>query len=172
MSKEKIYLLSCGKWLDRRGFIRYFERKVLYTLRKYKMLDSAIVIDNKNPKSAVLKHFMKKISPRNKSKGEVMMLADSTDDISVKIIEVFMKGKYQDLKILLPRFKKGNKTFVRPFYFMLDKEIELYAKLKDIKMKKIKVDNDVRKWLDDYEQKHLELKNSVVSSLLRIEKNI
>ena len=172
MSKEKIYLLSCGKWLDRRGFIRYFERKVLYTLRKYRMLESAIVVDNKNPKSSVLKYFLNKVSLRNKSKNKMTALSDSTDDIAVKVFEVFMKGKYQELKSLTPKFKKGNQTFVRPFYFMLDKEIELYAKLKNIKMKKIKIDNDVRRWLDDYEQKHLELKNSIVSSLLKIENKI
>ena len=172
MSKEKIYLLSCGKWLDRRGFIKYFERKILYTLRKYRMLDGNIVIKDKTWKTQVLKYFINKIPKRSESKNKVMALADSTDDIAVKVFEVFMKGKYQELKSLTPKFKKGNKTFVRPFYFMLDKEIELYAKLKNIKMKKIKVDNDVRRWLDDYEQKHLELKNSIVSSLLRVEKNI
>jgi len=169
MPKEKIYLLSCGKWLDRRGFLKYFEKKVLYAIRKYRMLDGAVVIKDKTWKSQVLKYFLNKIPVRNKGKGKVMAVADSTDEIAVKILETFMKGKHDDLKTLMPKVTINNKVIARPFYFMLDKEIELYAKLKGIKITKIKRDDDVRRWLDEYEQKHLELKNAIVNSLLKVE---
>jgi len=168
MPKEKIYLLSCGKWLDRRGFLKYFEKKVLYAIRKYRMLDGNITIQ-KSPYSPVLEYFLNKIPVRNKGKGKVMALANSTDEIAVKILEVFMKGEHDDLKTLMPKAIVNNKVIARPFYFMLDKEIELYAKLKQIKIKKAKVSNNVRKWLDEYEQKHLELKNAIVNSLLKVE---
>lgn len=178
MSKEKFYLLSCGKWLDKRGFAKYFERKVLYTIRKYRMLDGKIVIKDKTWKSQVLKYFINKIPKRIVSKNKITALSDSTDDIAAEVFEIFMKGKHDELKKLLPKFKKGNQTFIRPFYLMLDKEIELYAKLKNIKVseekKKAKnnINDDIKIWLDDYEKKHLELKNSIVSSLLKVEKEI
>lgn len=131
------------------------------------MLEGTISVKESNY-SPVIKYFLNKIPVRNKGKGKVTAVADSTDYIAVKILEVFMKGKHDELKNLMPKVIVNRKIIVRPFYFMLDKEIELYAKLKQIKITKIKRDNDVRKWLDEYEEKHLELKNAIVNSLLKV----
>ena len=39
-SKDKgVYLLSCGRWLDRNAFIRYFEKKVRRTIRKFQLIN-------------------------------------------------------------------------------------------------------------------------------------
>lgn len=167
MSKEKFYLLSCGKWLNKRGFLEYFEGKVLYTIRKHRMLEGTITVKG-DGKSKVLSHLLKNAQLRTDGKSKMIASADSTDDIAVRVFEIMMKRDYHELKTLLPKFKKGNQMIIRPFYFMLDKEIELYAGLKKIRIKKAK-DDDIKKWLDDYEKKHLELKNSIVSSLLKIE---
>ena len=96
------------------------------------------------------------------------------DDISVKIIESLMNKKgTKNLPELLPRYQ----NIIRPFYLISKKEIELYKKLKKIKitnraMKQTaqikKTNKEINSWLNSLEQKHPEIKNSIVSSLLKI----
>jgi len=178
MKNEKFYLLSCGKWLNRSQFLDYFERKVLYTMRKYN-LDCNGMIKDKREKAKVLKYFLdnklnKYKNPKEKQK-KAIILADSLDDMAYAIIDAFAKKDINELKKLLPCFSKSNKKFVRLFYLITDKEIELYAQLKKIKLKKPEKDkkqSDIALWLDEFEKKHIELKNSIVNSVLKIYQKI
>lgn len=169
---EKFYLLSCGKWLNRRQFLNYFERKVLYTIRKYH-IDCNGTIKDRREKAKVLKYFLDNRLNKYKNNGEkqkkVVILADSLDDVAAMIIEAFAKNKINDLKFLLPSFSRGSKNFARLFYLITEKEIHLYAELKKIKLKKeTKNKNEIALWLDDFEKKHIELKNSIVNSVLKV----
>jgi len=42
--RKIVYVLQNGKQLDRKAFLRYFEKKVLYTIRKFKLLEKSDVI--------------------------------------------------------------------------------------------------------------------------------
>ncbi len=35
---SKTYYLSCGRWLNKSEFLRYFEKKIMYTIRKYSLI--------------------------------------------------------------------------------------------------------------------------------------
>jgi len=147
----KIITLQNGKSLNEQQFINYFEKKVLYTIRKFSLFQ--------NSQKPSIKDLFK-----IKKFKSLIISKECLDDISVKIIESLMKKQGTNkLESLLPK----SKNIIRPFYLISKKEIELYAKLKRIKIKK-ESNSKIQSWLNSLEQKHPEIKNSIVSSLLRI----
>jgi tRNA(Ile)-lysidine synthase TilS/MesJ len=174
---KPIHILQNNKHLNDQEFIYYFEHKVLYTIRKYNLLDK------KQKQEISIKDLLEKDKI-----GNIIISHDCLDDISLKVLEVFMKkNAKKELKTLLPSINDRNKKVIRPFYFVSRKEIELYIKLKKINKYHIKnnrenktlqrkyndIDNSSKlliSWLDSLEQKHPEVKNAIVNSLLRIEK--
>jgi len=88
---------------------------------------------------------------------------ESADNISAQIIETIITKKSKDIKKLAPIYKK----LIRPLYLLLDSEIQLYAKLKKIKLKKQPKSNKLQLFIKSLEEKHPEVKTSIVQSLLK-----
>lgn len=155
--KNPVWKFTNQGQLCRNCFVRYFEKKVKGTIRKYKMPIG--VVKGDNVKVKIINEILRGL-PQRKGK----LSAESLNDISNEVLYVMMCGNKDKLKKLIPHNQ--------PLYFLSDKEILLYTKingvkgkLKPIKDKKIrKVDGFIKK----IEEKNPDIRHNVVNSLLRI----
>lgn len=170
--KETVFTLINGRKLCRSCFIRYIDDKILFTIRKYKLLRKyEPVYIEKGKYSEILKQFFKKnpLYPITKTKSSKtrILLSDSTDSIAVSILTNQLINKPK-LSELVPK----NKNYVKPLYHLLDKELELYAKLKHIKLNKQKKQDSItektRQFLNEMEKKHPEIKYSTLKSIEQV----
>lgn len=181
-----VYELTNKRKFCKNCFCRYFEKKVLHTIRKYRLLDDTkrVFVICKTIKGKIILNILNKIAkkrgieviqsrsyPKTKKYGRIA-LEDSIDDEAFSIIFAMM-GKNPSFYFIGPDIKKGNRIFIKPLYFCLDKEIELYAKINSIKGKtrlpeknalKLKISD----FIDFMEEKHPEIKNAIVNSILEI----
>ncbi|MCX6742534.1 MAG: hypothetical protein NTX24_05195 [Candidatus Pacearchaeota archaeon] len=177
---KTIITLQNGKKLNKHQFIDYFERKVLYTIRKYDLLKS--LKDLRDERVVLPK--VEKLLTLSKIKN-VFISQECMDDIAYSFLLIFMekesdKSLNKKIKDLLPKYNYENKEIIRPFYLIKKEEMLIYARIKGIKLKdkgqknkNKKTDQMIKKidiWISDLEKKHLEIKNAIVNSLLRIEK--
>lgn len=157
MVGKTVFILQNGKKLNSNQFIRYFENKVLRTIRDGGMLDNDTKFSIKPDKEGKYKLLLFILSRYpNSGKRKTFLSAECLDDAAVSIIEGLFKGKNVGLT---PENK--------PFYFMLRKEIEIYARLRKIGLRQPDF-SDVAQMLNALEQNHKEIKYSVVRAFLKI----
>jgi len=113
-------------------------------------------------KAGIINNLLKDI-PKRKGK----LSAESLNDVSDRVLYVMMHGDVRELGKLLPRNQ--------PLYFLSDKEILLYAKIKKIKgkleEKKRKENSKIRKvdgFIKEIEKKNPDIRHNVVNALLKI----
>ena len=143
--------------ITKEEFTRFFEKKLKSTIRKYQMPIHSLA--GKGIKARVLNSIIKNLPER---KGKLS--DESLNNISNKIFNVFMNQKEKQLKSLLPRNQ--------PLYFLSDKEILLYAKIKKIsgyldkeKGRLKEIDNFIK----IIEQKNQDIRQNIVQALLKAE---
>lgn len=156
-NKKIVWQFTNKRKLNAQEFLRYFEKKVKKTIRKYKMPISKI--NKKTLKATIIDKIIKELPLR---KGKLS--DESLDDISNSILYIIMHGKSEDLRKLLPRNQ--------PLYFLSDKEIELYARLKKIKGNVERAKGKLRE-IDNFisiiEKKNPDIRHNIVEALLRSE---
>lgn len=157
--RKSVYVLPNGKALDAKSFCRYFEKKVLYTVRKFGMQREAKVKKSNPVNSNVLMHLYEKFGFAAKD-SKTIALDDSTDDIAASLLDSWFSGK-------TARISPADGNKIRPFYLMTEKEIEIYASLKHIGGKP-KKKNRARQMLDEMEKKHPEVKRAIVQSWFQL----
>jgi len=109
------------------------------------------------------KSNLKIIKPNKKT--DKIAVSSSLDLEAEEILNILIPGKIRNLEDCLPVVE----NFIKPLYLFLDKEILLYATLKDLKFKKIKKKgNKITKFLNETEKKHPEVKRAIVNSLLKM----
>jgi len=177
--KKPVYEFTNKRKLCARCFVNYFNKKFLYTLRKFNMVKNGDIIGYKKSndfKGIVLENLLKFASEKYNfelvrlpnNKANKIAVDSSIDSESEDILNILIKGKSSELSKNLP----VEKNIIKPLYLFLDEEILLYARLKklgfsrDIKKGKNKIEN----FLDEFEIKHPEVKRAVVNSLLEISK--
>lgn len=140
-------------------FIDYFERKVFRTIRKYNMLPKSKVVNLKKSSdinAKVLKHVIEK-------KFKIKFSANpdfSSENLSQAAEDTFkniLKGKFT-----------GPKPDNKPLYFLSDKEIELYAKLRGVKGAKRKPDKKIQELFEKFLAKNPDLEHNVVGALAQL----
>ncbi|MFA4953643.1 MAG: hypothetical protein WC584_05450 [Candidatus Pacearchaeota archaeon] len=156
-------------------FIRWFQKKFLYTIRKFNMIQRGDIIQFKNNKyfrDAVLDDLLKIYSERGiveivkitETKGDKIAISSTTDSEADEIIHILIKGDVSKLRQGPVEYIGGN-IIIKPLYLFLDKEVLLYAKLKKLKFKRFKDKRDkLSLFIDDLEKKHPEVKQSVIGS--------
>ena len=174
---KHVYEFTNQRKLTKREFIRWFQKKFLYTIRKFKMAgkNDIIAYENKGDfRGVVLENLLQmfseralikifKRSGRSKKKFTKKAVTFTTDTEANKIIQILIKGKIDGLKELAPVYNK----IIKPLFLFLDKEVLLYAKLMNLKFKKTAEKKDkISDFVDNLEKKHPEIKNSIVSSYL------
>ena len=162
-------------------FIKYFQKKVLYTIRKFGLIkkDEIIAYENRNDfrgvvLESILKLFEDKLRikllelPSKKKKNKIA-IASNIDLEANKIMQILIYGKVSGLKEVSPIKKSKNKIFIKPLYLFLDKEILLYAKLKKLKFVKVKTEKEeLSEFIEELENKHPEVKRAILNSYLEL----
>jgi len=186
-----VYEFTNQRKLCRICFIKYFQKKALYIIRKFKMIrnNDVVAYENKGDfRGVVLEDVLKMFSEKafislhrvpttlNKqltrkhkltkfNKSTKVAIPNTIDTESDKIVHSLIKGNAKNLKELGPVVGK----IVKPLYLFLDEEVLLYAKLRKLKFKKQKIEKDkISKFIDDLEQKHPEIKHAIINSYLEI----
>ncbi|MCK5043966.1 hypothetical protein KAR52_03135 [Candidatus Pacearchaeota archaeon] len=176
-----VYEFTNKKKLCGNCFIKYFQKKVLYTIRKFGLIkkDEIIWYEKGNDfrqvvLESILKLFEDKLRikllklPSKKKKNKIA-IALNIDSQANKIIQTLIYGKVSELKKVSPIKKTKNNIFIKPLYLFLDKEILLYAKLKKLKFAKVGTEKTaLSEFIEELEKKHPEIKRAVVNSYLEL----
>jgi tRNA(Ile)-lysidine synthase TilS/MesJ len=156
-------------------FIRYFDKKFLYTNRKFNLIKSGdkLIIKGKEDKKKVLEYVLNKFKEKLRvnicSNGNKFVLIDNIDSNANEIINLLINKDIKDLKEISPFIKTRNKMIIKPFYLFTDQEIFLYAKLNKISLKNKKAkQKEFSVFLNEIEKNHPEAKRAVINSFLKI----
>ena len=151
--------------LSKKEFIDYFERKIFRTIRKHSMLPRDKIITLKPlpqiPKgtpsgvdlnTAVLKKVLeKKFQVKFNTKPNLS--SDNLSQLAEDIFKKVLHGKFTELK-------QTNK----PLQFLSDKEVELYAKLKNIQGSKRKQDKKIQTLFERFLKKNQDLELNILKA--------
>lgn len=178
---KPVYEFTNKRKLCKTCFIRWFEKKFLYTIRRFEMIKKGETIGyfKKNDfRSVVLEELLKmftkkspiklvKISQKKNTINKIA-ISETTDTQATEIIKIIIKDNSQKLQKNIPISKKE----IKPLYLFLDKEVLLYAKLKKLKFKKsIKQKKDIiSEFINELEKKHPEIKRAIIKSNLKLNK--
>ncbi|MDP2947217.1 MAG: hypothetical protein Q8N88_03810 [Nanoarchaeota archaeon] len=158
-NKNFVWQFTNQKKLTKNEFIGYFEKKVFRNIRKYEMLPKNRLIKLKNSSdlnTTILKQILEQ-----KFKIEFSIKpnfsSENLSEVAEKIFKNILVGKFTGPK---PKDKIS-----RPLYFHSDKEVELYAELKNISGKKRKPDDKIRSLFEKFIGKNPDLEINVVKAV-------
>ncbi len=184
MSKKKnikyVYEFTNKRKLTKSEFLKWFQKKFLYTVRKFSMIKKGDVIgyrDKKDFRSVVLKDLLKMFV--KKAPVEIVNISRSKKDITKRAVtstsDTETRKIIRELINGSAKIKKAGPVIdnkIKPLYLFLDKEVKLYARLKRLKCGKQNLKKDkLYGFIEDLEKKHPELKHSVVQSYLKLFRN-
>jgi tRNA(Ile)-lysidine synthase TilS/MesJ len=170
-----VYEFTNKKKLCKNCFIKYFDKKVLFTIRKYKLINPKDVVgynQGNNFREVVLKKVLEFIAEKygfnvvklpNKKVNKIAV-PSTLDSAAYDLLNLVIKRNISNIKKNFP----FQKNIIKPLYFFLDKEVLLYAKLKSLKYKDIKKNNKVNIFLNNLEKKHLEVKRAIINGILKL----
>ena len=150
-----VWTFTNQKELNKSQFIDYFERKVFRTIRKYNLLpkDKIIILKKStNLNTIVLKKVIEKkfkVIFSNKPN----LSSDNLSQLAEDIFKEVLKGNF-----------KSKITKNAPLSQLSDKEIELYAKLSNIKGTKRRQDKKIQELFDRFLKKNQDLELNVVKA--------
>lgn len=173
---QPVYEFTNKRQVCKTCFIHWFEKKVLYTIRKFQLADRKDNIGYKKGnffREAVIEEILKffsqksgaKITPltnTNKPLKKItkITLPNTTDIEAEHFINSLINSKPSNTR--LPKYKK----FIKPLYLLTDEEVLLYARLKKLKFNNFThTDSNI---LNTLQKNHPEVKSSVVQSYLKL----
>jgi len=160
--KDVVWTFTNKKELGKKEFLSYIEKKIFKTIRKYQMLPRDFIIrlkikDDLNTK--VLENILSnKFTVKNSSSPDFS--SENLSDIAEEIFNNLTNGIFNGP---VPEDKPH-----RPLYFVSDKELYLYAKLKNIKGKKKKRNKKIQDLFRKFLDKNPDLELNVVKVLSQI----
>ena len=180
---KPVYEFTNKRKLCARCFVRYFQKKFFYIIRKFGMIKSDDIVgyENRGDFRGVVLEDSLKIFSKKAGIGIVKLPAylrsqidkkisktaiSSTLDLEAnEVIRTLIKERISELKKINPIIGK----IIKPLYLFLDREVLLYAKIRKLnfknkKIKKTKISN----FIDELEKKHPEVKRAVVNSYLKM----
>ena len=188
---KPVYEFTNQRKLCARCFINYFQKKVLYIIRKFKMIKNNDFVGYENKgdfRGVVLEDVLKMFSEKadvdvhklpasnsptthpkkqltKPNKSAKIALSSTIDTESDKLVHELIKGNAKNLKEIAPVENK----VVKPLYLFLDEEVLLYAKLKKLRYKRVIQKKDkISNFIDDLEVKHPEIKRAIINSYLEL----
>lgn len=147
--QERAYFLSCGKWLNKSEFIKYFERKAAKTIRKYALIskkDKVAIAFSGGKDSMALLYILNKLC---KAKNQKLI---ALSVIEMKPREKLMEqGKKfcHELQVPLKIF-----SFKKEFGFNLDNK-RVQQKIAKMKLSNCAVCSILKRWLLNKKAKEL-----------------
>ncbi len=177
--KKPVYEFTNGRKVCKNCFIRWFNKKVLYTIRKFKMFkknDKICFKKSNDFRGVVLEEVLKFYETKapvevvsGKKKFTKIAHAASSDMNAVAGVNAIINFNINEVEFSLKQLKPVVGNVVFPLFLFLDKEIKLYADLKKLKYKKLKSEkNKIADLINELEKKHPEIKHSIVNSLIEI----
>jgi hypothetical protein len=174
---KPVYEFSNGRTICSVCFTKWFQKKALYTIRKFNMLRKEDTIGYKKGnefRDVVLEDILQMFSRNaivelfklpNKKKVSKIAISETTDLTSNEIIEQLIRGR-----VNVKKFKPVDGKVIKPLCLFTDKEVLLYAKIKNLKFKinKEKKDN-LSVFIDELETKHPEIKHAIINGILGLE---
>jgi len=155
MSKP-VWKFTNGLELNKSQFINYFERKIFRTIRKFQMLpEDKVFTLNKSEdlNTVILKQILEtKFQVKYATKPNID--SDNLSQIAENTFQKITKGDFS--------YKTPNNA---PLIQLSDKEIEVYAKLKNIKGTKRKQDKKIQSLFEKFFKKNPDLELNVVNAL-------
>jgi len=124
--ESKEYYLSCGRWLGKSEFLRYFEKKIMYTIRKYGLIgkDEKIAVAFSGGKDSMVLLYVLNNLLSQRGSGVVALSVDEGipgyRDKILKESAKFCKENNIGLKIF---------TFKKEFGFNLKDKSKAIARL-------------------------------------------
>ncbi len=173
---KPVYEFTNKRKLCKTCYIHWFNKKFLYTLRKFEMIKSGEIIAYKKTsdfKGIVLEENLKQFAEKARitvvkyptKKYDKLAAPTSLDQEAYEFIKTLLENKTSKAKELMPK----NKKEIKPLCLFLEKEIKLYADLKKLNYKKQK--NKKTEWesfIDELEESHPEIKQAIIQSYLKI----
>jgi len=155
--------------LNKKEFINYFERKVFATIRKHKIL--ARILKNSKSNSYGRKIKIRKSGDLNTQvlkkvlekkfitcySSEPNISSDNLSQVAEDIFKNILKGKFS-----------GPILEDKPLYYLSDKEVELYAKLTNIRGTKRKSVAKLQILFEKFLEKNQDLELNIVKALEKI----
>jgi len=153
--KNPVWEFTNQQKLCEKCFVNYFERKVKGTIRKYNM--PITFVKSKELKAKIINNIIK-LLPRRKGN----LSTDNLNSISDKIIYEMLYGNSENLKKFLPKNQ--------PLYFISDKEIALYARIKRIsgKTENEKRFEKIDLFIERIEKKNPDIRHNIINSVLKL----
>ena len=154
-----VWAFTNQRELNKSQFIDYVERKVFRTIRKYQMLPKDKVIqlkESKNLNTTVLKKILETKFQVKFTKAPNIS-SDNLSQIAEDTFQNILKGKFE-----------GPQPEDKPLYFLSDKEIELYAKLKSIKGEKRKQNKKIQTLFSKFLKKNQDLELNIIKALKQL----
>lgn len=160
--EKYVWQFTNQKKLNKKEFIDYFERKVFRTIRKYEMLpkDRIILMKKSSDLNLVVLKKILEGKFRFNFSDEPNLSSENLSEYAEKILKNVLEGKF-----IIPKPKD---EIARPLYFLSDKEIELYAKIKNIYGEKRKCDKKIRELIDKFSEKNQDIEINVVKAMEKI----
>jgi len=165
--RNVVWTFTNKKELDKAQFIDYFERKVFRTIRKYQMLPKNKIITLKKDNS-INTTVLKKVI---ETKFKVKLIPNLKSQIPNTSSENLSQIAEDAFKEIL----KGNFTHTpthphthTPLRYLSDKEVMLYAKLKNIKGVKRKQDKKIQNLFSKFLKKNQDLELNIVKAIEQI----
>lgn len=153
MEKDYVWEFTNQKKLSKSEFIDYFERKIFRTIRAKKILPKDRIIKLKKSNSLnsnVLKEVLSKKFKVTTSDKEVIS-SDNLSIVAEQTMENILKGIF-----------KSPSSKDKPLYYLSDKEIQLYAKLRGIKGKKRIENKKIKELFEKFTSKNPDLELNII----------
>ncbi len=161
-NKKPIWEFTNKTKLCKNCFTDYFERKIFRTIRKYRLLPKSRIIKIKKSadiNTKVLVNVLQKkfkiefsknpdISPKN--------LSESAEDIFLNLLKGRFKSKTFDKKS-------------QPLLFLSDKEIEVYAKINNIKGKSRTKNKKAALLFEKFTLKNPDLEHNILNAFSQLD---
>ena len=173
-----VYEFTNKRKLCKNCFIKYFQKKALYIIRKFNMIlegDAIYYKKNKDVRGVVLEDILKMYSEKafvnlvlvKNKKYTKIDVSDSLDLNSVEFIKEIIEEDILDKKV--ENFLPVCGNVIKPLFLFSDKEILLYAKIRNLIFKPDKQKFDkIILFVNDLEKKHPEIKQAVLNSYLKL----
>ena len=157
---KSVWKFTNQRELNKSQFIDYVERKVFRTIRKYKMLPKHPTLKKSDDlNTAILKKILE-TKFQVKFSAKPNLSSDNLSQISEDIFKNILQGNFHH--------KIPNNS---PLQLVSDKEIELYAKLKNIKGEKRKQDKKIQSLFNKFLNKNQDLEINILKAASQITKN-
>lgn len=161
MKENYVWEFTNQKKLNRKEFIDYFERKIFRTIRRYNMLPKSRVFRLKKSDDLNTKVLYNVIN------GKLKIELGNTPNISSQNLSGAAEETFEN--VLKGQFK-GPKPDNSPLYYLSDKEVELYARIKGISGKKRKANEKVQALFGKFIKRNQDLEINIVNALEQLRK--